>query len=215
MPAYSTATKTRGPSLQGWTFLGPGNIGGRTRALVIDPAHPEIVYAGGVAGGIWKSTDQGGSWVPKDVDPNGDLLPSLAICSIAMDLTDPTHSVLYAGTGEGIFPPGLGDGVQGAGIYKSTNAGETWAQLNRTNRANFYYVNDIVVAPSGNVYAATRTGVWSSVDRGGHWSLLLEQPRNLGALDLAVRTDQIGQAHDYILVSYGSFSTSPSNQPSI
>src|SRR5205085_4553280 len=39
-----------------WTFLGPGNIGGRTRALLVDPNNPKVLYAGGISGGIWKST---------------------------------------------------------------------------------------------------------------------------------------------------------------
>ena len=31
-----------------WTALGPGNTGGRTRALVIDPANPDVMLMGGV-----------------------------------------------------------------------------------------------------------------------------------------------------------------------
>ena len=41
-----------------WEGLGPGNIGGRTRALLIHPTTPTM-WAAGVAGGIWKSTDAG------------------------------------------------------------------------------------------------------------------------------------------------------------
>ena len=74
-----------------WSWLGPGNRGGRTRAFVIDPTDPDIMYAGGVAGGIWKSTDGGASWNPAD-----DLLLNLAVASLAIDPTNP--SVLYAGT---------------------------------------------------------------------------------------------------------------------
>ena len=54
----------RSPSggVQGWNGIGPGNIGGRTRAIVFDPQDPDIMYAAGVAGGIWKSTDAGATW---------------------------------------------------------------------------------------------------------------------------------------------------------
>jgi len=45
-----------------WTALGPGNIGGRTRTLLIDPGQPEIMYAGGVSGGVWKTTNGGRTW---------------------------------------------------------------------------------------------------------------------------------------------------------
>lgn len=44
MPPHSTAAV-----LGGWTPLGPGNIGGRTRALVVDPTNPNVMFAGGVA----------------------------------------------------------------------------------------------------------------------------------------------------------------------
>ena len=59
----------RGTSVQtitGWSSIGPGNVGGRTRALAIDPVNPNNMYAAGVAGGVWKSTDAGDSWAPAD-----------------------------------------------------------------------------------------------------------------------------------------------------
>src|SRR5215475_3105786 len=95
MPRYSTATRTRLPSVRdmrvasieqqslgSWTALGPGNIGGRTRALLINPNDPSILYAAGVAGGVWKSTNSGRSW-----SALGDLLPNIAVSSLAFDPT--------------------------------------------------------------------------------------------------------------------------------
>ncbi len=104
----------------GWSAIGPGNIGGRTRAIVIDPANPSTMYAGGVTGGIWKSTDAGAGWHATD-----DLLPNLAISAIAMDPTNP--NVLYAGTGEGFFASRAKH--RGLGIFKSVDAGATWNLL--------------------------------------------------------------------------------------
>ena len=105
-----------------WTQLGPGNIGGRTRSLVIHPTTPTTMWAGAVAGGVWKTTDGGASWAPLD-----DMMANLAVSSMALDLTNP--NVLYAGTGEGFYN---GDVVRGAGIFKSTNGGTTWTQLPST-----------------------------------------------------------------------------------
>ena len=65
------------PTLSRWEFLGPGNVGGRTRALVINPQVPDIMHAAGVSGGIWRSVDGGLSW-----QPQGDLLASLAVVSL-------------------------------------------------------------------------------------------------------------------------------------
>src|SRR5687768_6439783 len=105
-----------------WSPLGPGNVGGRTRALVIDPRAPSTMYAGGVAGGVWKTTDGGGSWEPLD-----DIMANLAVSTLAIDPAN--SSVLYAGTGEGFFNE---DAVRGAGIFKTSDGGLTWKQLSGT-----------------------------------------------------------------------------------
>ena len=48
----------------GWTWLGPGNIGGRVRAILVHPTTNSIMWAGGVDGGVWKTTNSGASWFP-------------------------------------------------------------------------------------------------------------------------------------------------------
>ena len=45
-----------------WASPGPTNVGGRTRALLVDPRDPTIVWAGSVSGGLYKSTDAGSTW---------------------------------------------------------------------------------------------------------------------------------------------------------
>ena len=79
-----------------WETLGPGNIGGRTRAFLIDPTDPQTLYAAGVSGGIWKTTNGGASW-----SPLADMLPNIAVSTLVMAPNDP--QTLYAGTGEGFF----------------------------------------------------------------------------------------------------------------
>jgi uncharacterized protein (TIGR03437 family) len=183
-----------------WTNLGPGNIGGRTRALLINPANPSMVYAAGVAGGIWRSTDGGANWTAL-----GDLMANMAVSTLVMEPNNP--SVMYAGTGEGFFN---GDSVRGAGIFKTTNGGITWEQLPATNSEDFYYVNKLVISKndSKRLYAATRTGVWRSLDSGATWTQVLEtlnddgDPLTGGCLDLVIRTDK---ATDYVFASCGTF----------
>jgi photosystem II stability/assembly factor-like uncharacterized protein len=213
MPHYSTAAAGFVPSLHelrqagvqpatlgSWTQLGPGNIGGRTRALLINPSNADVMYAAGVAGGVWKTANAGQSWSPLD-----DLLPNLAVCSMAFDPSDP--ETIYAGTGEGFFNS---DMVRGAGIFKTTDGGASWTHLESTKTSDFHYVNDIVVSPNDRLraYAGTRTGVWRTSDGGASWERVLN-PLSFtgntvqgGCLDLAIRTDQ---ATDYIFASCGSF----------
>lgn len=212
MPQYSTANRSILPSqrelqaasiepesLGAWTALGPGNIGGRTRALLINPNDPSVMYAAGVAGGVWKSTNAGRAWRPL-----ADLLSNIAFCSLAFDTSNP--EVIYAGTGEGFF---ASDNVRGAGIFKTTNGGANWTFLESTSNDNFHFVNDIVVSPNDHrrVYAATRTGVWRSNDGGQSWARTLnplsagEVTVTGGCLDLAIRTDQ---TTDYLFAACGT-----------
>jgi hypothetical protein len=184
-----------------WQALGPGNVGGRTRALLVDPVNPAVMYAAAVAGGIWKTTNGGGTWLPLD-----DFLANIAVTSMAFDPSN--SSIIYAGTGEGFFNA---DRVQGAGMFKSMDAGAHWTRLAFTvNNSNFFFVNDIVVSnvKAQNVYAATGTGVWRSLDGGTTWTLVLSVPTVAGsttgvrgAMDLAIRTDK---PTDYIFVAAGS-----------
>jgi uncharacterized repeat protein (TIGR01451 family) len=184
-----------------WQPLGPGNVGGRTRAIIIDPVTPNTMYAAGVAGGVWKSTDAGANWAALD-----DFMANIAVTSLAFEPGN--SSVIYAGTGEGYFN---GDAVRGAGIFKSTDAGATWTRLASTNTSDFFYVQKIVVGSGANsqhVYAATRTGVWRSLDGGANWTeVIVSNAANgaNGAMDLAIRTDQ---STDYVFAAVGTLAQS-------
>jgi hypothetical protein len=187
--SYATEAQTLGA----WSQLGPGNVGGRTRALVIDPVNPKTMFAAGVAGGVWRSLDGGASWKALD-----DFMANLAVSSLVLAPSNP--KVLYAGTGEGYFNT---DGVRGAGVFRSSNGGVTWTRLAATGTADFYYVNDLAVSAKDprRLYAATRTGVWRSLDTGATWTRVLDPKVNGGCLDLALRTDKAG---DSLIASCGT-----------
>jgi len=159
-----------------WTERGPGNVGGRTRGLIIDPddASKNTWFAGSVSGGIWKTTDAGATWVNKTPS-----LPNLATVTLAMAAS--AHNVVYAGTGEGF---GNTDAVRGDGIWKSIDRGETWSQLSSTaSDTNFSYVNRVIVDPANEnvVLAATNTGIFRSTDGGSSWSSVYASGGNGGA----------------------------------
>jgi photosystem II stability/assembly factor-like uncharacterized protein len=191
---------TASPVLAEWESLGPGNIGGRTRVLLIDPTHTDVMYATGVSGGVWKTSDGGASWRSLF-----DAQPNIAVNSLSMDPGNP--AVLYAGTGEGYFREevrGTGLPLRGNGIFKTADRGDTWTRLDATTGDDFRWVNDLVISvnDSRRLYAATRTGVWRSPDAGESWQRVLDPSVNGGCLDLAVRTDR---ATDYLFASCGTF----------
>lgn len=144
-----------------WTDLGPGNIGGRIRAIAIHPTNPSTMFVGSVAGGIWRSTDAGASWASVD-----DLMTNLSITTIAFQPGNP--AILYASTGEGFRN---GDAVRGAGVMKSTDGGTTWSQLPATNTSDFYYTSRLSISPDGStILIATRSGIWRSTNAGASFT---------------------------------------------
>ena len=167
-----------------WEPLGPGNIGGRTRTLVIHPSQPDIMYAGGVSGGVWKTTDAGQTWTPL-----ADRIANIAVNSMAIHPTNP--DVLYVGTGEGYFREierGTWLPLRGAGIFKTEDGGATWSRLPSTNKSEFHWVNDLIISLKDpeRIYAATRAGVLISENGGRSWSHSLDPEVNGGCLDLAL-----------------------------
>lgn len=136
-------------------------MGGRTRMMMFDPNDPdhETVWAGGVTGGLWinyEISDEDSRW-----DAVGDFWSSLAISSMAYDPNN--TQVLYIGTGEAqtariIYRESSGVGV---GIFKSSNAGDTWDLLASTEQ--FDYITDIAVRDENGtsaIYACVASGLY-------------------------------------------------------
>lgn len=158
-----------------WNFAGPDNLGGRTRALIIDRTNANTLYAAGVAGGVFKSTNAGLSWFPVS---NG--LTNMAVVALAQA----ANGDLYAGTGENLFAqsgPGSGTatspGMTGGGVFKSTDAGATWSVLSATVPppnsigSTWSSIGDLSCDPTNanRIYAATDDGLRRSDDGGLTW----------------------------------------------
>lgn len=194
------AESATGPLVGSWTSLGPTNIAGRTRALLIDPINPQYMYAAAVSGGVLRSFDEGRSWTP-----TSDRMANLNVSSLAFDSAD--SLTIYAGTGEGYYREeirGTSTEIRGDGIFVTHDGASTWAQIPSTAGDDFAFVNDLAVSPHDpqRIYAATRTGVWRSMTGGASWSNVLPVTVKGGCLDLALRTDT---DHDYLLASCGTF----------
>jgi photosystem II stability/assembly factor-like uncharacterized protein len=158
------------------------------------------MFAAGVSGGIWKSDDNGITWRSLTAD-----LANLAVNSFAIDPKAP--HVMFAGTGEGYFREeirGTGLPLRGGGIFLTEDGGTTWRRVPNTDTADFHWVNDLELGSfdSRVLYAATRTGVWRSNDRGASWVALLRTQVRGGCLDLAISSSD---RDDTLLVSCGSY----------
>lgn len=160
----------------GWSERGPNNVGGRSRAVIIDQADVtgNTVLVGSVSGGLWRTTNF------KAAAPTYTQIASVsANLAITCMAQDPSNlSIMYAGTGEGF---GNFDAVRGLGIYKSIDGGITWNLLpsttvGGTNVADFNFVQKIVVYNNGHVYASgisatfcNSGGILKSTNGGGTW----------------------------------------------
>lgn len=146
-----------------WETAGPSDVGGRSRAFIVDNSDNNTLYIGGVNGGVWKSTNKGASWFPLTDD-----MASLAIGSMCQT----PNGDIYVGTGEGFTSFAGGEtytpGFPGDGIFKSTD-GETFTKL--TTSQIFQYVYRLASHPTDNtVFAATNIGLYYSNNDGTSWN---------------------------------------------
>lgn len=162
---------------QDWEAKGPGNVGGRTRALAIDVTDEDVWLAGGVSGGMYRSTDQGNSWT-RTTHPS--ILNSISC--LTQDKRDGYEHIWYYGTGElrGNSPRANGAPYRGDGIYRSTDGGLSWDVLPSTSNnrltdfeSPFNYVWNIEVDPDGVIYAALYGCIVKSEDDGATWEVVL------------------------------------------
>lgn len=127
----------------GWMERGPANLGGRTRALIVDPDDPTYMtwFAGSASGGLWKTTNGGESWICLSND-----LPYQSTTTLAMAKSN--TDVIYMGTGESFFG---GGSVTGGGVLRSTDRGESWTFLEATSgNEDYRFINRIEVDPEND-----------------------------------------------------------------
>lgn len=161
-----------------WSKRGPHNVGGRTRALAADVTNPNVLLAGGVSGGMWRSTDDGLNWIK--TTGSSDIH---SVTAIAQDRRFGKTNVWYYSTGEGLGNSASKSGFffNGAGVFKSTDGGASWTVLASTVGGSvngpldsFFDVTynlavDTSNAAEDEIYAATILGIQRSVNGGTNW----------------------------------------------
>ncbi|NNC95566.1 MAG: T9SS type A sorting domain-containing protein [Chitinophagales bacterium] len=172
----NASNKSTGALALDWENMGPDNVGGRTRAILIDRSNSKVIYAGGVGGGMWKSTDGGNNWT---ISSNG--LENLNVASIAQA----TDGTIYIGMGEGLAQAEFAgteyhSGNPGNGMYKSTDGGASWQHLPSTAPLvplgdDWADVNRIACDPNDplHILVANGGGIAESKDGGLTWTEVL------------------------------------------
>lgn len=142
-----------------WQSMGPDNVGGRIRAFLMHNTKPELWFAGGVSGGLFRSNTYGQSWVPVN-----DMQENLNVTCIAQL---PNSGKIIYGTGEGGFTnlAGTKNGspaFYGSGIFVSSDdEGTDFSVSNIAKDNRFWQCNAMVAHPTSDiVYVATESGLF-------------------------------------------------------
>jgi photosystem II stability/assembly factor-like uncharacterized protein len=150
-----------------WRLVGPMR-GGRALAVSGVAGNPDVYYFGSVAGGVWKTTNGGGNW-----NPVTDTTDIRSIGAIAVAPSD--ANIIYAGTGESCM---RGDISDGDGMWKSMDAGKTWAHIGLEDTRHISRImvdphdaNIVLVAAMGHAFGPNSDrGVFRTTDGGKTWT---------------------------------------------
>ncbi len=180
VPAAAQQIPTDALSQLSFRHIGP--VGNRTTSIAGVEGDRFTYYAGAATGGVWKTEDAGIHWKPVFDDQ-----PVHAIGALAVSSSDP--AIVWVGTGETSIRSNVS---LGNGVWKSTDAGETWAHmgLEGTGRIGKVLIHpsdpDIVyVASLGHSHGpSAERGLYRTMDGGATWELVLHVDENTGAYEM-------------------------------
>ena len=133
-------------------------------SLTICASNPQVLYAGFVNGGsllgLYKTTDGGTTWTLKGATPN---FPSPQGSYNCYAVVDPANAnIVYAG--------GVDSRYAVAGITKTTDGGDTWAEILTGNVHPDHHI--MVFGPGPTIWEGNDGGVYKSTNGGTTWSNL-------------------------------------------
>jgi hypothetical protein len=158
-------------------------VTGRVQDIEIDPKNSNVWYVATAFGGLWKTINRGITF-----EPIFDDYPAHNMCCVVVDPKD--SNIVWLGTGENASQRSA---HFGDGLYKSTDAGKTWA---RSGLANSEHIGKILIDPTNSniVWVAAQgplfasggeRGVYKTTDGGANWTRVLHVNDTTGFTDLA------------------------------
>ena len=164
--------------------VGPAAMSGRVVDIAVVESNTSIFYVASATGGLWKTSDNGTTFVP--------VLQNESVASLGcVTVSQSNPDVVWAGSGEATNRQSSG---WGDGVYKSIDAGRTWTNMglkdsHHVGRIVLHPANpDIVyVAALGHLWGANRErGLFKSIDGGRTWTPSLQIDNDTGVSDVAM-----------------------------
>jgi photosystem II stability/assembly factor-like uncharacterized protein len=202
-----------------WVFTG-GPVGGLGYDVRMDPTNPDVMYVTDAKSGVFKSTDGGATWVPKNkgittrMGPSGDEIP---VFSLTIDPNDTSR--LWAGT------------QYNSDAYLSENGGESWTVYDNGIAEEFLSIRGFTIEPGNSnvVYLAAEVSsrewnidplpglgldmvkgvVYKTADGGDNWNKIWEGD------NLARYVWIHPQNHNLLYVSTGIFDREAANSDAV
>jgi uncharacterized repeat protein (TIGR01451 family) len=193
-----------------WTAQGPGptrngqaeniipnnEVVGAIQTAAPHPTDSNILYAGAVNGGIWRTSNA--TATSPNWKPLTDNFPSLSIGALEFDPTDVNHQTLVAGVGR--FSSFGRNGGPLAGILRTTDGGDNWTRISHPlvinqNISGIAARGATLLASANTAFVGITGGLFRSIDGGINWVLVSDSnglPTG-GIFDLAGATDNLNR----------------------
>lgn len=178
---YTTMSKSS-QSLQQWTNVGPQTVpdangypnfpqmGRLTNFMrfVKVPTAENVLFVGAPNGGIWKSIDNGNTWVPKL-----DFVAGIGVTDIKSASTDANNpGTIYVSTGDYDA-----DHIKSIGVLKSIDFGETYQSTGLTfSLADRESTSNLIVIDNNTVIVGTNKYIKKTTDGGATWTNVYTHP---------------------------------------
>ena len=163
-----------------WRSIGPIGQGGRVDDIAVSPDDPRVFFVGFATGGVWKTTNNGVTFRP--------VFDTYDIASAgAMAISPANTDIVWIGTGES---NNRQSSSFGAGVYKSTDGGETFTLMGLTETQSIARMiahptdPDVLwLAANGRLFGPNpERGVYKTTDGGDSWDRVLYVDENTGAI---------------------------------
>ncbi|MFZ4543257.1 MAG: WD40/YVTN/BNR-like repeat-containing protein, partial [Saprospiraceae bacterium] len=163
--------------------IGPTIQSCRVTDIDVNPVDPTRFYVAYASGGLWKTENNGQSFIP--------LFDHEAVMTIGDIAVNWNKKIIWLGSGENNSSR---SSYSGNGVYKSTDEGKTWQYC---GLGESHHIGRIVLHPNnpdiawvavlGHLYSPNpERGVFKTIDGGKTWTHCLKIDDNTGAIDLII-----------------------------